>query len=581
MRLDYHGARSWVRMSASTRGLGVVFHKEGELRAPYTDGGNIHVTEPNACWTEEQWIAWEYELEHEIGHESEENYHPYWKDLMKEKDISTNSFFGNLWNLVEDSTQEHNRFGKYSGRDDRLCKGRNLFTQERLLSDEAMQREYETPEGKAFRAVAMHDVIERGSWNKLLAGVGSVGKLALPDDEQEMMDKIEHIRIRDCKNGLDSYQAVRDILEALGYDPDEEEQKGKGKGKGEGEGEGKGKGGRGEGEPAEGSGDGEPEYSDLLMHKHYEKPEYDGADKYNKSWAGQHIEYDDKHDAYADGFVPSDPVILDLSKDELNGYRDDPYYTSSAARMIENVQGGDMLASQVKMLLTSMKQSKWQHGHKRGRISGKNLWKASKGGGYQQEVFKRKVQKLELNTAVTILTDNSGSMSGDKFAHAAKAGVMLNEALVKIGVPVELLSFSEDGRGALDIIVSPFHEIAVSEEELTRRYAMCTNWMCQNSDGESIQWAYNRLIKRPEKRKVLIVLSDGSPAAFNPSGSEVGFTKRVIKEIEETGRAEIYGIGIMDSNVQKFYTHHKVLHESNELEDMLLGLVKNKVMGIG
>ena len=578
MRLDFHGAKAWVRMSAHTAGLGVVFHPEGELRAPYSDGFNLHVTEPNACWTEEQWIAWEYELEHEIGHESEENYHPYWKDLMEEKDISSQSFFGNLWNLVEDSTQEHNRFGKFTGRDDRLCKGRSLFTQERLLSEKAMTKEYETDEGKAFRAVAMHDVIERSTWNKLLSGVGQVGKMGLPDDEQEMMNKIKGIKIRDCKNGLDSYNAVRDILEALGFDPDEEEQKGKG-------GSGSGEGGEGS-ESAEGGaseqgegGDGEPEYADLLMHKHYEKPEYTGDDSGNKSWAGQHIEYKDS-DLRADGFVPSDPTILDLSKDELNGYHDDVHFTERYARAIQAVQGGDMLAGQVKMLLTSMKQTKWQHGHKRGRISGKNLWKASKAGGYQQDVFKRKTQKLELNTAVTILTDNSGSMSGDKFAHAAKAGVMLNEALVKIGVPVELLSFSEDGKGALDIIVSPFHEIAVSEEELTRRYAMCGNWMCQNSDGESIQWAYNRLIKRREKRKVLIVLSDGSPAAFNHSGDEVNFTKRMIKEIEDAGRAEIYGLGIMDRNVERFYTHHKVLNESSELEDMLLGLVKNKVMGI-
>jgi cobalamin biosynthesis protein CobT len=197
------------------------------------------------------------------------------------------------------------------------------------------------------------------------------------------------------------------------------------------------------------------------------------------------------------------------------------------------------------------------------------------------DVYKKRTTQLELNTAVSILADHSGSMAGDKYAHACKAGLMLNEAMGKIGVPVELLGFSEDGRGPINVIIKPFTEVTAPQSELQERYASAGSWMCQNSDGESIVWAFNRLRKRKEKRRILIVLSDGSPAAYNGSSmAEYYYTQQVVESIEEDTPIEIYGIGIMDDNVKRIYKDHKVLHHADDLENMLLGLVKNKVLGI-
>ena len=100
--------------------------------------------------------------------------------------------------------------------------------------------------------------------------------------------------------------------------------------------------------------------------------------------------------------------------------------------------------------------------------------------------------------------------------------------------------------------------------------------MSSNADGESILWAYHRLIQQPNPRKLLIVLSDGSPAGGN--GGIVQFTKKTIKEIERQKQCEIYGIGIMDSNVKHFYSNWAVINHADELEGALLKLISDYII---
>lgn len=588
IRLDVHGVKDYIRLECEGAGKGVVFHKREDLQTPYTTGDTIHFYEPNAHWNEEEWDMWLYEVYHEIGHESPENQHPYWKDMVVELGISSQSFFGSMLNLVSDHIQEHNRTGTYAGRDQILKRGRSLFTELRLLSPEVMTKPRDSKESKAFKVVAVVDAIHRMTWNEQLWGVEYALEY-FEEDELDMYNQVIDcgVRIDKGKNEWDGYNITCEILKALGFDPEEEQEKGKSptSGKGEGEGEEGEAGGAGdEGDEGDGSTksgkDFMSEVSDMIFHTHYEDPKEGG---YNTTMAGIHIEYDDSDwDRHDKEFQCNDPVIIDMKSGDYAhlGAEINSAVTNQYRKLISNLNANSMLADKVKMLLTSMKQVRWNHGMKRGRISSKNIWKGTKAGGYSQEVFKQRAPKLDMNTAVTVLADFSGSMGGDKYVHAAKAGVLLNEALVKIGVPIELLGFSEDYRGPTNVIMSPFHEISVGEDELTERYATAGNWMCQNSDGESIMWAYSRLIKRPEKRKVLIVLSDGSPAAFNSSGNLNVFTKKVVESIEEGGRAEIYGVGIMDSNVERFYKDHKVINDAAELEDLLIGLVKNKVIGV-
>jgi hypothetical protein len=564
---------------------GVQFHGYGTIPSPHTDGRTIHLYEPNGMWTDDQWDDWEYECQHEIGHESAENCDPHWKTVIKEKKVLPGSALAFLWNLMSDHVQEHNRIGKYRGRDRILKKGRARFVNDRLIREVDKQRE--TKEGSILKVACIYDTLCRQDWNEWLRGVADAVVPDLPAVEADMYNTLlkADIRIQDGKNEYDAYNFALEILKALGEDPkDHGEGQGGGAGKGEGDGaEQAGSPGK-EGEPGEGEGKegkegvsskAKAEMEGVLQHTHYDKPTPKG---YKSPTDGQHIEYDDSVvGAGSDGFVPNSFEEI-VFKNGDTGPRNDSHRIRSSEDLIESVQGGKLLAAQVKKLLISMKQARWQHGERRGTISNKNLWKG-KGPIYDDRVFKHRTSKIEINTAVTVLTDNSGSMAGDKFAHAARAGIMLSEAMQKVGVPVELLSFSEGASGPFHAVVKGFNERIGHEHILVNRYAQCSQWMAQNSDGESIQWAYNRLYKRPEKRKVLIVLSDGSPAAYNGThGAEYGYTQMVIKNIEENTPVEIYGIGIMDNNVERLYKEHKVLNNSSELENMLLGLVKQKVL---
>lgn len=581
MRLDYHGTKAYIKLECENSGKGVEFHKAGEIPGPHTDGTTIHLFHPNGEWNEDQWLRWEYECYHEIGHESPENNSPHWRTVVEEKKIASGSFFGMVMNFVSDHIQEHNRVGKYVGRDRVLKAGREAFTRDTLLSEEVMGKEYDTEKGQAFKAMSVWDVGQRATWNELMVGLDISMRNQLFPSERAFYNKLykSGIRVDEGKNEWDTYELAKRIISALGFDAEEEEKKAqeqfeKGKdGKGEKGKEGKkGKGKSGEGKDGESKE--QAEMDSVIYHVHW-KENSETSTSYNTSMNGVHLEY--PSEMTGGGYVPREGFTINMKTQEYGRFASRLSGKNSYAQDIKRIDGGRMLVSSTRMLLISMAQTRWEHGHRRGVISGKNLWKGC-GPFYDQDVHKKRTTKLELDTAVCVLCDHSGSMSGNKFVHASKAGIMLNEAMAKSNIPIELLGFTETYDGPVHAIIKPFSELRVDEDELASRYGKAGNIMSNNADGDSILWAYSRLIKRKEKRKVLIVLSDGSPAAYN-SGDVYGFTRRVIKQIEDGGKMEIYGIGIMDSNVKALYKHHKVLSKASELENMLIGLVKSQIIG--
>ena len=146
--------------------------------------------------------------------------------------------------------------------------------------------------------------------------------------------------------------------------------------------------------------------------------------------------------------------------------------------------------------------------------------------------------------------------------------MLLNAAISRIGVPLEIIAFDETGYKPTEVIIKPFNK-HISDETMRDRMAWAAenHLMGGNSDGESILYAYNRLIQQRNKRKIMIVLSDGSPASCR--GDADWFTKQVVKEIEKKREVELYGIGIMDSNVERIYKHHAVINRAEDLEDAI------------
>ena len=191
------------------------------------------------------------------------------------------------------------------------------------------------------------------------------------------------------------------------------------------------------------------------------------------------------------------------------------------------------------------------------------------------EEIKKKIVSDIHNTAVSVLLDCSGSMSGDKFEHGGTALLLLSELLQSIDIQHELLGFT-DWSDCVHYIFKPFGKFA--DINRTRTYLKhASTGMSSNADGDSILWATNRLRNRPELLKILIVLSDGQPAG-GKGGDIDQFTRDVVMDIERDPTINIYGIGIKDRNVHRIYKECRSIREAHELEDALLDVIRSKIL---
>ena len=145
-----------------------------------------------------------------------------------------------------------------------------------------------------------------------------------------------------------------------------------------------------------------------------------------------------------------------------------------------------------------------------------------------------------------------------------------------LNVPLEITGFSDTGRASVMLLFKSFNG-KTSDEVLLDRMTDGLRYMSGNSDGEAIAWCYDRLERRREKKKLMIVLSDGSPASSR-SGDIYQYTKDVISGIEKAHRADIIGIGIEDDNVERLYTNSQVLNNSSELEETILKIIESKML---
>ena len=79
----------------------------------------------------------------------------------------------------------------------------------------------------------------------------------------------------------------------------------------------------------------------------------------------------------------------------------------------------------------------------------------------------------------------------------------------------------------------------------------------ENIDGEALLWAHDRLLGRPEQRRILMVISDGAPVddstlSVNPGNYLERHLRDVIDYIETRSPVELLAIGI-GHDVTRYY----------------------------
>jgi len=194
------------------------------------------------------------------------------------------------------------------------------------------------------------------------------------------------------------------------------------------------------------------------------------------------------------------------------------------------------------------------------------------------------------DTIVTLLIDNSGSMRGRPISVAAMSGDIIARTLERCAVKVEVLGFTTrawKGGHARDEWVAKGktanpgrlndlrHIIYKSADAPWRRARRNLGLMLregllkENIDGEALMWAYNRLIARPEQRRILMVISDGAPVddatlSVNPGNYLERHLRNVIQFIENRTPIEVTAIGI-GHDVTRYYQRAVTINDAEEL----------------
>ena len=214
---------------------------------------------------------------------------------------------------------------------------------------------------------------------------------------------------------------------------------------------------------------------------------------------------------------------------------------------------------------------------------------------YHSLSFKKEKDLDFKDTVVTLLIDNSGSMRGRPITIAALCADILSRTLERCSVKVEILGFTtknwKGGKsrelwnnnnkpkkpGRLNDLRHIIYKNADTHWRQSKKnlgLMLKEGLLKENIDGEAISWAFNRIKKRKEVRKILMVISDGAPVDDSTLSVNSGdylekHLKKIVKFIENKTDIEILAIGI-GHDVSRYYNKAIKITDVQELGDVMI-----------
>ena len=214
---------------------------------------------------------------------------------------------------------------------------------------------------------------------------------------------------------------------------------------------------------------------------------------------------------------------------------------------------------------------------------------------YNSLSFKKEKDLDFKDTVVTLLIDNSGSMRGRPITIAAICADILSRTLERCSVKVEILGFTtknwkggqsrelwtKNSKPKSPGRLNDLRHIIYKSADTHWRQAknnlglmLKEGLLKENIDGEAILWSYNRIKKRKEERKILMVISDGAPVDDSTLSVNSGdflekHLKKIIKIIENKSDIEVLAIGI-GHDVSRYYEKAIKISDVNELGDVMI-----------
>ena len=209
--------------------------------------------------------------------------------------------------------------------------------------------------------------------------------------------------------------------------------------------------------------------------------------------------------------------------------------------------------------------------------------------------FKKEKDIEFKDTLVTILIDNSGSMRGKPISVAAICADILSRTLERCMVKVEILGFTtkhwkggssrekwmKNNKPNLPGRLNDLRHIIYKSADTQWRQAknnmglmLKEGLLKENIDGEALKWAFNKMNKRKEDRKILMVISDGAPVddstlSTNTSDYLESNLKKTVKLIENKSDIELLAIGI-GHDVTRYYNRAVKITDVQDLGDVMI-----------
>ena len=317
----------------------------------------------------------------------------------------------------------------------------------------------------------------------------------------------------------------------------------------------------------------------------------------NRSWTDIPDDFDYKY--FTDRFDEEVEAPELCDTDELDRLR---AYLDSQLTGLQSIV--TKLANRLQRRLMAQQNRSWDFDQEEGLLDAARLARVVTQPGHS---LSYKVERdIEFkDTVVTLLIDNSGSMRGRPISIAAISADIMARTLERCGVKVEILGFTTrawkggqsreawlaDGKppqpGRLNDLRHIIYKKADEPWRRARRnlgLMMREGLLKENIDGEALMWAHQRLLYRPEDRRILMVISDGAPVddstlSVNSAGYLEQHLRRVIEWIEKSSPVELAAIGI-GHDVTRYYRRAVTIMDVEQLGgtiiEQLAGLFEAK-----
>ena len=589
--------QKYVRASAGRAGISIVFEDANE---PRHDGKTIYLPRITHKTTDIELQQLMASVDHEVAHDRFSSF-----DVLKSKDLNPKGILMFVWNFLEDSRINVIEAKEYQGFRE------NWDDCSSMLVEQILVRASKNTSAIAKLTTAMmcwEADLTASSFPKIeLAASLITPNKKVMDVLNNFSDRLVHCHsILDKKIGTEAtYKLAEDILKELGDQCPKElpipakPKEGSGDGKMDGKttekADGEGTGEAAEGERS-GSDDDVPPATEYKVIDIVLTPEE--IETFSMSMPDEGSEMSKTGVNFAPTGSRGEWDMTDYSEFIVVDYPrrrgEDKYFEPGSyrrnflqeyeKRITPNLVSQENFAQQVRRLIQIRAKSQTQFGVKKGKLDQSRLSRICfNAPGFSERIFKNKIDNKTLDAAITVLVDMSGSMGGDKVLNALASTLLVNEVCSTLNIPLEILGFTDASAGfsepkPLMFVYKGFNDLRVNDDSLKEYFALSSGFMVGNPDGENILWAYDRLNKRKEKKKLLIVMSDGCPAASKSSSGLEQFTEKVIKEIEASKSVDIYGLGLCSDAVTYYYKANSVVREPNEIPSKLIELIERKIL---